>query len=50
MLPIEKTELGTTITILARGDETKAIVIKEPFITGKEKQKDNYSKYELIIH
>ena len=38
MLPIEKTEIGTIITILARGDETEATVIKEPFITGREKK------------
>ena len=37
MLPIDKTELGTKITILARGDETEATVIKEPFVTGREK-------------
>ena len=37
MLPIEKTEIGTKITILARGDETEATVIKEPFVTGREK-------------
>ena len=38
MLPIERTELGTKITILARGDEVGATVIKEPFIRGREKQ------------
>ena len=38
MLPIERTELGTKITILARGDETGATVIKEPFVRGREKQ------------
>ena len=37
MLPIEKTEIGTKITILARSDETEATVIKEPFVTGREK-------------
>ena len=38
MLPIERTEIGTKITILARGDETGATVIKEPFVRGREKQ------------
>lgn len=38
MLPIERTEIGTKITILARGDEVGATVIKEPFIRGREKQ------------
>ena len=38
MLPIERTELGTKITILARGDEVGATVIKEPFVRGREKQ------------
>tara|TARA_B100001964_G_C13732663_1_gene379512 strand:+ start:303 stop:416 length:114 start_codon:yes stop_codon:yes gene_type:complete len=37
MLPIEKTEMGTKVTILARGDETAATVIKESFVTGREK-------------
>ena len=37
MLPIEKTEMGTKITILARGDETEATVVKEPFVTSREK-------------
>jgi glycine cleavage system aminomethyltransferase T len=37
-LPIEKTQIGTKITILARGDETGATVIKEPFVRGREKQ------------
>ena len=39
MLPIEKTEIGTKITILARGVKMRAIVIKEPFVKGKEKGK-----------
>ena len=39
MLPIEKTEIGTKITILARGVKTGATVIKEPFVKGKEKDK-----------
>ena len=38
MLPIERTEIGTKITILARGDETRATVIKEPFVRGREKR------------
>jgi len=38
MLPIERTEIGTKITILSRGDETGATVIKEPFVRGREKQ------------
>ena len=37
MLPIEKTDIGTKITILARGVETEATVVKEPFVTGREK-------------
>ena len=39
MLPIEKKEIGTKITILARGVKTGATVIKEPFVKGKEKGK-----------
>ena len=39
MLPIEKTEIGTKIIILARGVKTEATVIKEPFVKGKEKSK-----------
>jgi len=39
MLPIEKKEIGTKITILARGVKTEATVIKEPFVKGKEKGK-----------
>ena len=37
MLPIERTEIGTKITILARGVETEAMVVKEPFVEGREK-------------
>jgi hypothetical protein len=37
MLPIEKTEIGTKITILARDVKTDATIIKEPFVKGKEK-------------
>ena len=37
MLSIKKIPIGAKITILARGDETEATVIKEPFVTGREK-------------
>ena len=37
MLPIAKTEIGTKITIFARGDETGTTIIKEPFFTVREK-------------
>ena len=39
MLPIEKTEIGTKITIISRGIKTGATVIKEPFAKCKEKDK-----------
>jgi len=37
MLPIEKNINRNKNTILARGNESKAKVIKEPFFTGRAK-------------
>ena len=39
MLPIERTSIGTRLTILQRGVETKAIVVKQPFAENLNRQR-----------